>query len=205
MLDLWHHFRSWLWGRKQTESKREEKKNRLNVWYVCAALSELPSIIGWTHTYTLKNTCIYITTASIQEEEYVEYSKNKHKKKKFRNTTTGNTSHTQVNGILGKTIASSSCDVTGHLETVWEFWYPSGIGQPHSAKEFLILFVDVCVLCRTKTLFCKRHWCCSRRSCLYPIMGGNESGQSHVDIVPGITADRLTAFGAVGRNWNNNR
>lgn len=78
--------------RKANEKK---KKNRLNVWYVCAALSKLPSIIGWTHTYTLKNTHIYITTASIQEQEYVEYSKNKHKKK-FRNTTTGNTSHTQV-------------------------------------------------------------------------------------------------------------
>jgi len=60
MLDLWHHFRSWLWAKKQTESKRAEKKKiRLNVWYVCAALSKLPSIIGWTHTYTLKYTHTY--------------------------------------------------------------------------------------------------------------------------------------------------
>jgi len=66
-------------------------------------------------------------------------------KKKSFNITTGDTSNTQVNGNPGKTIASSSCDVTGYLETVWEFWYPSRIGQPHSAKEFLILFVDVCV------------------------------------------------------------
>lgn len=100
-----------------------------------------------------------------------------------------------MNRIPGKTIASSSCEVTEHLKTVWEFWYPSGTGPPLSAKEFLILFVNVCVLCRTKTLLCKRHWCRSRRPCLYPIMGGNESGQSHVDIVPGSTADRLTALG----------
>lgn len=62
-------------------------------------------------------------------------------------------------------------------------------------NSWFCLSMCVCVLCRTKTLFCKRHWCHSRRLCLYPIMGGNESGQSHVDIVPGSTADRLTALG----------
>lgn len=87
MLDLWHCFLSWLWGRKQTESKRTEKKNRLNVWYVCAVLSKLPSIIGWTHTYTLKNTHAYALLELL--------FRNRNMWCKLHNSTTGNTSHTQ--------------------------------------------------------------------------------------------------------------